>query len=687
MEFKELKELIERDFGYGQETRDKAANDLIFYYITQWDDDLLKTSPLEYRGQFDVVRKAGRQILAKVNSSPIQIDFHPKDPQRNDDAEVLDGLYRIDDKSNTSIEAYDNAKQEAIVCGFGAWLMSTKYESNSIGDNYQVVERKPIYEAVNRVIFDSNAKLKDKADAEHVSLIHTYSVDGYKKMKAEFTGVDPDDVQIDSSMSPNRDTEFCWMSGSGDVVYVVESFFIEKVKDRVIFIESPLQYQMALLSSQVADVLDDMIDEGYKVLGDRDIERPQVRRYLLDGVEIIDNSIVPGKSLPVVPMYGERGYVHDEEYYEGIVRLAKDPQRLRNFQLSYLASIVSKSPRQKPIYASEQIKGHEYMYEESGADDNYPYRLQNLVSDDGQELPRGPLGMTPQAEMPQALIASIQLSREAIEDVANSALPQNIADPDLSGKAVSQLQKQVDMQTSIYQENWKHAKRRDAMVYAGITSQIYDTPRPAVLEMSDGRKKDVNMMESIIDPKTGNPVVLNDISNMEFDVYADVGMYYSSQKEQTRQEIKELIAMAPQGSAERNLLLLMYYTMLDGTDVSDLKKYANNQLILQGFREPETDEEVQMLQKAQQAKANQQNPEAVALLSEGKARILEGQATYQEAMNDKYKLTIDKQKADNESAKIQIQAAQAGVNMNNVRADTTNKRLDAQEKISLRYSR
>ena len=51
--------------------------------------------------------------------------------------------------------------------------------------------------------------------------------------------------------------------------------------------------------------------------------------------------------------------------------------------------------------------------------------------------------------MPQALIASLDLSRQAVEDVANPGLPQNIADPDLSGKAVLALQNRMDMQSFI----------------------------------------------------------------------------------------------------------------------------------------------------------------------------------------------------------------------------------------------
>ena len=118
-------------------------------------------------------------------------------------------------------------------------------------------------------------------------------------------------------------------------------------------------------------------------------------------------------------MYGERSFVEGEEYWEGITRLAKDPQRLRNFQMSYLADIVSRSPRPKPIFTPEQIQGFEPMYEESGADNNYPYLLQNSKNANGEPLTMGAVAVMPEQTMPQALMASIELTRQAVEDVAN----------------------------------------------------------------------------------------------------------------------------------------------------------------------------------------------------------------------------------------------------------------------------
>ena len=194
-----------------------------------------------------------------------------------------------------------------------------------------------------------------------------------------------------------------------------------------------------VLEDEYEEEEDSLVEGGFIYQEEIERERYEVTKYIVSGERILDVSLVAGEHLPIVPYYGERAVVEGEEHYEGITRLAKDPQRLRNFQLSYLADIVSRSPRVKPIFTPQQIQGYEYMYEENGADNNYPYLLMNSHTVNGQEI-SPTIGMMPEQPIPTALAQSIELTRQAVEDVANPALPQDIADPNASGKAIMALQ-------------------------------------------------------------------------------------------------------------------------------------------------------------------------------------------------------------------------------------------------------
>jgi hypothetical protein len=225
----EILQLHDKAYNRGQITRERAADDLVFYWITNWDDNLLGSTQLEYRGEFNIIRKAGRQVISDLNSNPVQVDFNPVDGTDDSGADILDGMYRSDMRNNISQEAKDNAQQECVVCGVGAWELTNEYKTNKAGDTEQVIRRKPLYEANNNVFWDPNAKLIDKSDANYVSCLISYSEDGYKKLYKELTGECKE--SSDTSFStPEVSYAFPWLGGQEKSIYVARFFHREKVK-------------------------------------------------------------------------------------------------------------------------------------------------------------------------------------------------------------------------------------------------------------------------------------------------------------------------------------------------------------------------------------------------------------------------------------------------------------------------
>lgn len=687
LDLKDIKEATDKDWTYGQTPREMASNDLVFYWITHWDDQMLDDSQLAYRGEFDILRKAGRQIMSDLRANPIQVDFEPKNETREDAADLVDGMYRGDDNYNTSIEAYDVAKQEAVVCGVGAWELFTEYVSMRDGNNLQVIRRLPIHEANNTVIWDSNAKLLDKSDADRCGILIPYSEDGYKKLVYDLTGEEIDHVDRGTFKYPEQSYAFPWIGGTGKIIHVVKFFYREKIKEKILTLIDPFQQSIVLRESTLANVMDEMLDAGFKIQSEKSIERWQVTKYIASGADILSSNVIVGENIPIVPVFGERAYVEGEEYFEGVTRLAKDPQRLRDFQLSYLADIVSRSPREKPIFAPEQVKGFEPMYEITGADNNYSYVLQNLKTLTGDELPLGPVGTLPGPEIPSALVASIELSRQAVEDVANPGIPQDIADPDLSGKAVIALQNRIDMQSMVYQEHYKHAKRRDGEIWVSMASEIYDTPRKVTLVKPDGSRQDAQIMQTVIDQESGDLVVINDLSNSEFEVYSQIGQEYSSKKEQTIEKLTELYQGMDQQDPKRQIIMLKILRLMDGVDFDDIREYANKQLVLAGIKKPETKEEQALLLQAQQA-GNQPDPAMILAQAEylkGQADVLREQrenAKFQiNSRNELMKLGIDVFKAQTDRMGVEIDAKEADANIKTKDIEAFGKSLDNTEKI------
>ena len=670
LELEDIKKMHDKAYETNQTARIEGADDLAFFVINQWDDYIGEVQ-LQYRGEFDILMKAVRQIEADLRANPVQPDFRPLNENRKDAAELLDGLYRADDHRITSQEAYDRATTDMLICGMSAWELYTEYETNRIGDENQVLRRRFIPQANNAVFFDPNSKCLDRSDANFVSVLTSYTEDGYKDLYEDLTGEEAEEVGS-SFAYPEESYTFPWI-GHEQEIYVTSFYHREKVTDKVLMFMSPLEEPAYYLESELEDkeILDDMAANGFTLQGEREIERWQVTKYIASGREIIAHYPIAGPNIPVVPVYGEFYDIESEQYWRGIVRKAKDPQRARNFHFSYMMDIVARSPRQKPIFFPEQIQGFEDMYDEAGSENNYPYLLANrLDAPDGSELPPMPAGLMPEQPIPAALTAMVPLMEKAVDDVASPGLPQDLADPDLSGKAIYALQSRLDNQSYKYQDHVKIAKRRDAEIYAGMAAVVYDAPRTVTVESEAGTTRQVQVMELIMDSESGRPVVINDLTNMEFDVFAEIGPAYTTQKQQSRDELVQLMQTVPPDNPVYELLLLQYLEMTDGTATDALRKYARMQLVLRGYVEPETDEEIAAVQ---QQSEQAQEPDAATLLA--MAEMQKAQAAQMreqrqaikdqaDVERDQGKLVIDQFKAETDRLNMQVDAQEAGANIN-----------------------
>lgn len=667
LELEQLKEMHDKAYNTPYDTRLKAADDLLFAWISQWDDTYLAESDLSYRGEFNILRKAMRQIITDLISNPVQVNFEPVDDTDDSGADIMDGMYRADMRNNTSLEAKKNCNQESIVCGYGAWELRTEYKTKNKDDQRQVVRRYPLYEANNNVMWDPNAKLLDKSDAEYVSCLIAYSEDGYQKLKEELTG---DDSGYDSSFAtPEISYVFPWISEQKKI-YVTRFYHRKEIDITYLTYIDDFGNETIVDKRELSDYEDDLYERGAELADEKVITRYEVTLYIASGEGILSAEVIPGEHIPVVPQYGERQFVEGEEHYEGIVRLAKDPQRLRNFQMSYLADIVSRSPREKPIFTAEQLQGFEDMYEESGADNNYPYLKQQSFDANGRELPLGPAGYIKAPEIPPALQQMLGETRLAVDDVAGAGLPADITDVDISGKALNALNKRLDMQSFTYQDNHKFAVRRDGEIYASMMKDIKDIQEEVVLIKADNTsvKETINQVDFEFGDNGVQQVMRNDVQSMTFEVYADIGPAFESVKAQNKEELKELINGMPPGTPVYNILLNKYLMLIDGVNFDDVRDYARKELIMMGVQEPETEEEMQMVQQAQQ----NQGPSAQeqAMLQAAQAELLKGQADLTDAQTKQMDAQVKAFDAETKRMKVQVDAQEVGAKIDNTNMDT-----------------
>lgn len=648
--------LFDRDWMSSDEARTEATNDLFFSRVSQWDDWLNQYTTLQYRGQFDVVRPVVRKLVAEMRQNPIDVLYRPKDGAKPDSADTLMGMYRTDMRHNSAKIAVNIAVREQIEAGYGAWRIVTEHEDQDPTSNNQVIRRVPIHEASSHVIWDSNSKLMDKSDAKHVTVIQPLSIAGWESFAADY-GFDADNLP--DFQSPDSNWLFPWLNK--DVVYVGEFYEVEEKKETVFIYQDPFGGEpVSYFKRDINDVIDELAESGMVKVGERKVKRCRVYKTILTSSTILKSrELIAGEHLPIVPVYGEWGFAGDKEVFEGVVRLTKDGQRLRNMIMSFNADTVARTPKKKPFFWPEQISGYEHMY--SGTDD-YPYYLVNRTDENNGDLPAQPIAYMENPEVSQASAYMLEAATNAVKEVSQLGVDSDAANGQVAFDTVNQLNMRADLSTYVFQDNLATAMRRDGQIYASMVNDIYDVPRTVMTTLPDGSEKDVQLMSEVIDYQTGQSVVLNDVRG-RYETYTDVGPSFQSMKSQNRAEILELLAKVPQGTPEFQMLMLQYFTLLDGKGVEIMREYANKQLVTMGLKKPETPEEIQMVQQAQQ-QPQEPSPEMV----QAQGVLLTGQADLQKAQNDQARIQVDAFKAQTD-----YQVAAAKVVQLLASADSTKK--------------
>lgn len=669
---------FDRDFSSSYEARQEAVNDLFFSRVSQWDEWLENFVTLQYRGQFDIVRPVVRKLVAEMRQNPIEVRYRPKDGANPDSADILQGMYRTDVRSNTARTAINIAVREQLEAGVGAWRWVTEHDNDNPLSNTQRAYRMPIHEAADHVIWDSNSRLMDKSDAHHVTVISSFTKDGWARF-CEDNDIDEEENQFPSFRNPTNNFQFPWLNG--DKLYVGEYYERKKKKERVFIYESPITGEpVAYYQKDIKNVIKQLADAGFEKIGEKLVTRYQVFKYIITGTKILKGpKRIAGEHLPIVPAFGEWGFAGDKEVYEGVVRLMKDAQRARNTIMSFNMDIVSKSPRKKPMFFPEQIAGFEDMYM---AEEDYPYYLINQKGENGEQLPPGPVQYLENAEIPQANGYMLEAATQAIREVSGLGVnAQQVSGQQVAFDTVNQLNQRADMESYIFLDNLSTAMRRDGEIYASIVNEIYDVPRNVLITREDGSEEEVQVLQQVMDLQQGQVVTLNDIRG-RYETYVDVGPSYQSQREASEAKLIDLISKVGMNTPIGQMLVLQYLTLQDGKVTESVRKYANRQLVLMGFKEPESEEEQQALMQAQQQQQNQQDPNMVL----AQAEMLNAQAQVMKANDQNQQTQIKAFTAQSQAAKSQAETVKALAETDRISDDSIMKAIKLLSEVQGRAS-
>ena len=112
-----------------RDERLQCLQDRRFYSIcgAQWEGPLREMYENRPRFEVNKIHLAIIRIINEYRNNRITVDYVSKDGAKDDElADTCDKLYRADVQDSVADEAFDNAFEEAVGGGFGAWRLRTK---------------------------------------------------------------------------------------------------------------------------------------------------------------------------------------------------------------------------------------------------------------------------------------------------------------------------------------------------------------------------------------------------------------------------------------------------------------------------------------------------------------------------------------------------------------------------------
>ena len=533
------------------ESREDQMDDLRFAAGSpdnqwQWPADVLQT-----RGSIQGQTINARPCLT-INKLPQHIKQVTNDQRQNrpagkvipvDDAadvemaEILDGIVRHIEYMSDADVAYDTACENQVTYGEGYIRLLTEYcDDNTFDQDIRIARVRNSFS----VYMDPTIQDPCGSDAKWCFITQDVLKDDFERMYPNAAPVSSiQQVGIgDQSLSQ-------WITES--TVRIAEYFYIEQDT------ETLHQYpngETAFKGSPEAKQMEMM---GMKPVRSREADRRKVKWCKINGFEVLEERDWAGKWIPVVRVVGNEFEVDGRLYVSGLVRNAKDAQRMYNYWVSQEAEMLALAPKAPFIGYGGQFEGYEHQWKTANTT-NWPYLEVNPDVTDGQGAV---LPLPARSQPPMASSGLLNAKAGASDDIKSTTGQYDSSlgatSNERSGKAILARERQTDTGTYHYVDNLARTVRYITRQIVDLIPKIYDTQRVARIVGIDGETSAVQ-----IDPSQPVPVrKIQDESGItiakiynpgvgKYDVRVTTGPSYMTKRQEALEGMSNLLQGNPE---------------------------------------------------------------------------------------------------------------------------------------------
>lgn len=525
-------------WDFDRQNREDALDDLKFAAGEQWPEDVLTERRAEQRPCLTINRvpQFVRQVIGDIRQNKPAIKVRAVGGGATEEvAEVLDGLIRNIEAQSKADTAYVTAAENSAYCGMGHWRVTTEYSSD---DGFEQDIRIRRLANPFSVLWDPMAQELDKSDAKYCFVTDRISRAEFKLRWPKAQMVDFEAGQ-DQTAQERYERADWW---GEDTVRIAEYWVIKTTKKRLGLLRTGEVVDLSKVEQETQAGMPPL-----DIIREREVESPQVCQYIISGTEVIEGPTEwVGSMIPIVTVPGEEIHIGERVVRRGIVRDAKDPQRVFNYMRSASVEIVALQPKAPFIATPQQVAGYENMWREAGKKNTALL----LYNPDPEAASLKPERVEPPVAS-RGLLSETGLAAEdmkAVTGIYDASLGQR--SNETSGRAIMARQREGDVGTFVYVDNLSTGIERTGRILVDLIPKVYDTARVVRILHEDGSDEAVEINKTVgARSPDGSGVVqkvLNDLTTGEYDVTVVAGPSYSTKRVEAADSMMQFVQAVPQ---------------------------------------------------------------------------------------------------------------------------------------------
>lgn len=512
----------------------------------QWPDSIRRTRDLSDKPclTLNVTRQHNLKIINDMRKAKESCKILGMgNGATQESAEIIKNVIRhIEYNSKAQRNAYTPARNYQVKGGIGWWRIITDYESNETFD--QEIYIKGVPDPLS-VYMDPDCNEPDCSDARYAFIFSFLP------------------RELIEALVP----DYPWQLGAPKMPIGIapgESFFIEKdhwivaeyfrkvpLQDELISFMAPSGDRVTVRKSRIPDEVASNLKRDERTMT-RNVVDQQIEWKLIVGDEIVDETIWPGKYIPLIRCLGEETVIEGILDRKGHTRALTDAQRMFNYNASASIEFGALQTKSPWLAAAAAIEGLEGMWNTANTENHAVLVFKHVDDDNPESIIPPPQKIEPPNASPAFEQGMQTAFNQMMMTTGQYQNQQGAMGNERTGSAIKERLQEGESATYHFTDNYE-----DALVYTyqqiiDLIPKVYDTRRIKHILADDGIE-----MEIELDPTAQQPYmqqmdrenniirrVLNPTMGT-YEVAASVGPNYETKREEAVDKLTQILTEAP----------------------------------------------------------------------------------------------------------------------------------------------